>query len=97
MFNSTELRIFVKYKSSLPDYLLDNMNRRGHFFAITIISYNKKGSLVNGGGYLSSSFYTGEQLIWSAVHNSCEIVSFYNGKAIARWGSYAPRTNNASK
>jgi hypothetical protein len=73
------------------------MNRRGRFFAITTASYNKKGSLVNGGGYSYFSFNTGEQLIWSAVHNSCEIVSFYNGKAIARWGGYAPRAINASK
>jgi hypothetical protein len=50
-----------------------------------------------GGGYSYFSFNTGEQLIWSAVHNSCEIVSFYNGKAIARWGGYAPRAINASK
>lgn len=71
------------------------MNRRGRFFAITTTSYNKKGSLANWGGYFS--FDTGEQLIWSAVHNSCEIVSFYNGKAIARWGGYAPRAINASK
>lgn len=74
------------------------MNRRGRFFAITTTSYNKKGSLANWGGRdLYFSFDTGEQLIWSAVHNSCEIVSFYNGKAIARWGGYAPRAINASK
>lgn len=72
------------------------MNRRGRFFAITTTSYNKKGSLANWGG-VYFSFDTGEQLIWSAVHNSCEIVSFYNGKAIARWGGYAPRAINASK
>lgn len=72
------------------------MNRRGRFFAITTTSYNKKGSLANLGG-VYFSFDTGEQLIWSAVHNSCEIVSFYNGKAIARWGGYAPRAINASK
>lgn len=73
------------------------MNRRGRFFAITTTSYNKKGSLANWWGDLYFSFDTGEQLIWSAVHNSCEIVSFYNGKAIARWGGYAPRAINASK
>ena len=49
------------------------------------------------GGYFNFSFDTGEQLIWSAVHHSCEVVSFYNGKAIARWGGYAPRAINASK
>ena len=73
------------------------MNRRGRFFAITTASYNKKGSLVNGGGDFNFSFDTGEQLIWSAVHNSCEVVSFYNGKAMARWGGYASRAINASK
>lgn len=74
------------------------MNRRGRFFAITTTSYNKKGSLANWGGEnLYFSFDTGEQLIWSAVHNSCEVVSFYNGKAMARWGGYASRAINASK
>ena len=73
------------------------MNRRGRFFAITTTSYNKKGSLANVGGDLYFSFDTGEQLIWSAVHNSCEIVSFYNGKAITWWDGYASRAINASK
>ena len=73
------------------------MNRRECFFAITTTSYNKKGSLANFLGDLYFSFDTGEQLIWSAVHNSCEVVSFYNGKAIAGWGGYAPRAINASK
>lgn len=73
------------------------MNRRGRFFAITTASYNKKGSLVNEGVYFNFSFETGEKLIWSAVHNSCEVVSFYNGKAIAWWGGYASRAINASK
>ncbi|MDY4668319.1 MAG: hypothetical protein SO359_10500 [Prevotella sp.] len=73
------------------------MKRRGRFFAFTTTSYNKKGSLVNGGGVTNLSFDKGEQLIWSAVHNSCEVVSFYNGKAMARWGGYASRAINASK
>lgn len=50
-----------------------------------------------GGGITNLSFDKGEQLIWSAVLNNCEVVSFYNGKAIARWGGYAPRAINASK
>lgn len=50
-----------------------------------------------GGGVTNLSFDKGEQLIWSAVHNSCEVVSFYNGKAMARWGGYASRAINASK
>ena len=50
-----------------------------------------------GGGVTNLSFDKGEQLIWSAVHNSCEVVSFYNGNAMARWGGYASRAINASK
>ena len=73
------------------------MNRRGRLFTINTTSYNKKGSLANVGGNLYFSFDTGEQLICSAVHNRCEIVSFYNGKAIARWDGYASRAINASK
>ena len=73
------------------------MNSKERLFAITTAPYEKNESLITGGGITNPSFDTGEQLIWSAVHNSCEVVSFYNGKAIAWWGGYAPRAINASK
>ena len=73
------------------------MNSKERLFAITTAPYEKNESLITGGGITNPSFYTGEQLIWSAVHNSCEVVSFYNGKAIAWWGGYASRAINASK
>lgn len=73
------------------------MNSKERLFAITMAPYEKNESLIIGGGIINPSFDTGEQLIGSAVYNSCEVVSFYNGKTIARWGGYALLAINASK